>query len=239
MDAARPPRLIVERLGCVPYAQALDHQHALRAALQAADRPAGSPAGHVICLEHPMVVTLGKRGEMADLRDLGWLEANGVEIHKVDRGGESTFHEPGQLVVYPVVRLDALGIGVVDVVRRLADALARAAATWGIELVYDKEHPGLWTVQDPPRKMASVGMRSSGGVSTHGAAINLTNSLIGFGKIVACGMPDVAMTRLVDHLDGAEREAFTLEVFRERFLVEFAALLGAELVDAGASEFRV
>jgi lipoyl(octanoyl) transferase len=229
MAAAGSPRLIVERLGCVPYAQALDYQHALRARLQSREQPAGSPAGYLLCLEHPMVVTLGKRGEPSDLRDLGWLEANGVEVHKVDRGGEATFHEPGQLVIYPVVRLDALGIGVVDVVRRLADALARTAATWGVALVYDKEHPGLWTVQDPPRKMASVGMRSSGGVSTHGAAINLTNELIGFSKIVACGMPDVAMTRLVDHLDGAEREAFTFEVFRERFLLEFSALVGAEL----------
>lgn len=230
-DAADKPRLIVERLGCVPYAQALARQLELRAMLQQKDRPAGSPAGHILCLEHPKVVTLGKRGQPSDLRDRGWLEANQVEVHQIDRGGEATFHEPGQLVVYPVIKLDQLGLGVVDVVRGLASAMARAAATWGIELVYDNDHPGLWTTQTPPRKMASVGMRASGGVSTHGAAINLTNELIGFGKIVACGMPDVAMTRLVDHLDGAEREAFTLEVFRERFLPEFAALMGATLIE--------
>jgi lipoate-protein ligase B len=224
-DAARA--LIVERMGLVPYALALDHQHALRATLQQT-RPAGSPVGRVLLLEHPAVVTLGKRGKREDLSDPAWLDAHDVPVFEIDRGGEATFHEPGQLVIYPVIHLESLGLGVVDVVHRLCDALIATAARWRVSLRYDRAHPGLWTDQTPtPLKVASVGMRASGGVSTHGAAINLTNELVGFSKIVACGMTDAPIARLIDLLPEELRGEFSLESFREALVEELLPRLGA------------
>lgn len=216
--------LRVLRYGVVPYGQALAHQLDLRRRVQ--EDP--DNAGWVVCLQHPSVVTLGKRGKASDLISLDLLEERGVELFRVDRGGEATYHGPGQLVLYPIVDLDLVGVGVVDLVRTLAASLGDALReTCGLETSYDPEHPGLWTTEDPARKIASVGMRVSRGVSTHGAAINLANDMIPFSWIVACGMPNAPMTRLQDYVD----EPVELDAFAERVLAAFAARLDVELLD--------
>src|SRR5690554_2040980 len=108
----------------------------------------------------------------------------------------------------------------------MADALASALSEYGVGADYDADHPGLWTHTTPPRKIASVGMRVSGGVTTHGAAINLLNDLIPFSLFVPCGMPDAPITRLCDHLD--DPQGCSVEDFTERFLKHFAAFLDCE-----------
>lgn len=206
--------------GLMPYGQALAWQLELRRALQQGE--AHDEVGYLLVLEHPPVVTLGRRGKLDDIFGLAQLEAQGTQFFKIDRGGEATYHGPGQLVIYPVVKLDALKIGVVDLVRGLAGALAETTAEYGVEATYDVEHPGLWTKDEPARKLASVGMRVSGGVSTHGAAINLVNDLRPFSFFVACGMPNAPITRLADYLD----EALEMGEFVERFLGHFSSFLG-------------
>lgn len=224
MKSASPrPRVGVLRYGVVPYGQALAHQHALRERVVSGDGD-----GWIVCLEHPPVVTLGKRGRPDDIIAPELLAERGVELFRVDRGGEATYHGPGQLVVYPIVRLDALGLGIVDVVRRLARSLADTLDEEGVDAEYDAEHPGLWTTEAPRRKIASVGMRVSRGVSTHGAALNLTTDLIPFSWIVACGMPNAPMTRLQDYVE----EPVDLGAFRERFLEAFARSIEVELFAA-------
>lgn len=207
------------RPGLMPYGQALAWQLELRQALQQGE--AHDSVGYLLVLQHPPVVTLGRRGTLDDVFGLEELQERGTQFFKIDRGGEATYHGPGQLVIYPVVKLEALKIGVVDLVRGLASALARTTAEYGVEAAYDPDHPGLWTKGSPARKVASVGMRVSGGVSTHGAAINLVNDLIPFSLFVPCGMPNAPMTRLADHLD----EALDLEEFEERFLRHFSVFL--------------
>lgn len=217
------PPVRVLRYGVVPYGQALAHQLALRERL-IADEDA---AGWILCLEHEPVVTIGKRGRETDIVSPTLLEERGVELFRVDRGGELTFHGPGQLVVYPILKLSQLGLGVVDVVRGLASALAETlAARHDLETSYDPEHPGLWTSEQPARKIGSVGMRVSRGVSTHGAALNLVNDMIPFSWIVACGMPNAPMTRLQDYVD----VPVDLGRFTDDFLPRFASQIGTELV---------
>lgn len=198
-------------------------QTALRARLQADE----AHPGWIVCLEHPPVVTLGKRGREEDIISPQLLSDRGVELFRVDRGGEATYHGPGQLVFYPIIRLDDLKLGVVDVVRSLASALSSAVADYGVQTRYDPEHPGLWTTEDPSRKMGSVGMRVSRGVSTHGAALNVLNDMIPFSWIVACGMPNAPMTRLADYVD----EPPELTSLRDGVLRHFAAAIDVELVD--------
>ncbi|RAL20063.1 lipoyl(octanoyl) transferase [Lujinxingia litoralis] len=216
--------MILLRPGLVPYGQALAWQLQLRQRLQ--EGRAHHPTGYLLCLEHPPVVTLGKRGRAEDIFGLDQLRDRGTQFFKIDRGGEATYHGPGQLVVYPVVRLDALGLGVVDLIRGLANSLSRALADFGLDADYDTDHPGLWTRTTPPRKIASVGMRVSGGVTTHGAAVNLINDLIPFSLFVPCGMPNAPVTRLLDHLDTPD--GCNVEAFTERFLNHFAAFLDCQ-----------
>jgi lipoate-protein ligase B len=209
-------------LGRLPYGQALALQHALRARLQ---QPGSSEPGFLLSLQHDPVVTLGKRGRAEHLLAPALLRAHGVDLFKVDRGGEATFHGPGQLVLYPILHLERLGLGVVDVIRDLAAAICDTLATYGVAASYDKEHPGVWT-QDG-RKVASVGMRVSGGVSTHGVAVNLDLDLTGFSLIVPCGMPDAPITRLADLVSDDLRGQATPDAFLERLLPRLPGVFGA------------
>ena len=216
-------QLGLARLGVVPYGQALALQLQLRERLQQGE----STPGWVLCLEHPSTVTLGKRGKDHDLVSPQFLQSKGVPVYRIDRGGEATYHGPGQLVIYPVLRLADLKLGVVDLIRGMAGCLSDALAEFGVGAAYDVEHPGVWTTQEPPQKIASVGMRVSGGVSIHGAAINVVNDMTPFQWIVPCGMPEAALVNLQ-----TMSPETTLEDFREAFLGRFGEFLGVEWVDA-------
>lgn len=208
-------------LGVVPYGQALALQLRLREELIATPED----PGWLLFLEHPGTVTLGKRGKMEDLVAREYMRNQGIEVFKVDRGGEATYHGPGQLIVYPIVRLEVLKLGVVDLIRGLAQCLADVCAEYGAKVAYDKEHPGLWTDETPPRKMASVGMRVSGGITTHGAAINLVNDLTPFSWIVACGMPGAPVVKLSDFSN------LKLEDFRGKVQTRLGEFLGFQLIE--------
>lgn len=220
------PHIGLLEFGRVPYGQALALQFELRRRLLEGDAPEDR-AGYVICLEHPPVVTIGKRGGRADLLARERLIELGAEVFAIDRGGEATLHNPGQLVVYPVVELEALGLGVVDLVRGVAGAIADAAADFDVSADYDTDHPGVWTDETPPRKLASVGMRVRRGVSTHGAALNLVNDLRPFSMIVPCGMPDAPMARLADYVD--DEAPLEPAAFRSRLYDDLESLTGASL----------
>ena len=226
-------RVRLHDLGLVPYGQALQAQLELRAQLQAhALSEASSELGSLLCLEHPTTLTLGRRGKVQDIIGRDLARARGVPVFQVDRGGEATCHEPGQLVLYPVLRLEPLGMGVVDLIRALAQALAQTLSDYGLEADYDPKTPGLWTRQTPPHKVASVGMRVSGGVTTHGLAVNVVNDLSGFGLIVPCGMPEAPMTTLARHLGPEAAQALTVSAFKAALLPKLEQALRAELIPA-------
>ena len=162
----------------------------------------GSSAGVIYTLEHDPVITLGRRATSEDIRaGQALLAARGVEVERADRGGEATYHGPGQLVLYAVVDLGVVGIGVSDLVRGLAACVSDYLAELGIRAAYDPKHPGLWVNS---AKIAAVGMRISRNVSRHGIALNLSTALDAFDLIVPCGMPGARTTSVADQL-GAQR----------------------------------
>jgi lipoyl(octanoyl) transferase len=186
---APPHELWTCHLGTVPYRDALAIQEQLRARRQADELP-----DVLLLLEHPPVYTRGRRSRPEELT-LGerFYAARGIDVVNTDRGGRVTYHAPGQLVGYPIVRVS----DVVAHLRTLEHAIAAALAEEGIAArsrPHDgPDYTGVWVAQ---RKIASLGVHIARGVSTHGFAVNVTNDLAPFEWVVACGLPDVAMTSI-------------------------------------------
>ncbi len=219
--------------GLVPYEPARQAQKGLETARQAGDVP-----DVLLLLEHPPVYTKGRRTEAAEL-PMGedWYRMQGIDVCPTDRGGRVTYHGPGQLVGYPIVDLGAFAdrdtpgreaqgmarIDVVAYVRRLEDVMLTALAVWGIEARCIEGLTGMW-VDDPQgtdRKIGSIGVHVSRGVTTHGFAINVANDLQPFEWIVPCGIDDCRMTSVSREL-GSEQsvESFAATV-RERYAAVF------------------
>jgi lipoyl(octanoyl) transferase len=185
--------LRIRRLGSVPYHDAVAIQADLQAQRQAEEIP-----DTLLLLEHPPVYTRGRRsldGELTLGED--FYRAQGIEIVPTDRGGRVTYHGPGQLVGYPIMRVTDVGAHL----RTMEAAIVTALAEYGIEArsrcAEGIDYTGVW-VED--RKIASIGVHVSRGVSTHGFAVNVVNDLEPFCWIVACGLPDVAMTSVACEL---------------------------------------
>jgi lipoyl(octanoyl) transferase len=184
-------RLVVQRLGRIGYEAGVERQKAL---VQA--RQAGEIDDTLLFVEHPPVITLGvkTRGNFANIRaDAAALAARGVEVHDTGRGGDVTFHGPGQLVGYPIIDLKPDRQDVHRYVRDLEEVLIRTAADFGLEAGRIQGYSGAW-VGD--RKLAAIGVRISRWVTSHGFALNVTTDLAGFDLIVPCGITDRGVTSL-------------------------------------------
>lgn len=169
----------------VPYLDALDQQRALHAAVVAGRAP-----DSVIFLEHPSVFTAGKRTEESE-RPL-----DGTPVIDVDRGGKITWHGPGQLVGYPIMRLSQ-PIDVVGYVRWLEGILIDVLATLGVDGCRIEGRSGVWIRRDDvDSKIAAIGIRVAEGVTMHGFALNCSNSFDAYEKIVACGIRDAGVTSI-------------------------------------------
>lgn len=184
--------------GRIAYREALERQNQRWQAVVDGEAPEA-----IFTLEHEPVITLGRRGSAEHLRlPEAALRERGVDVVRTDRGGELTYHGPGQLVVYPILAIGQRGIHVGDLVRGLAGAVTDYLAELGIDAEYDKDAPGLWV---DGAKIAAVGMRVSRGVSKHGTALNLTTDLDAFSLIVPCGMPDARTTSVSGQAATADR----------------------------------
>jgi lipoyl(octanoyl) transferase len=184
-------RLVIRRLGRIGYAEGVELQKSL-----VAQRQAGEIDDTLLFVEHPPVITLGvkTRGNFANIRvDAGALAARGVEVHESGRGGDVTYHGPGQLVGYPIVDLKPDRQDVHRYVRDLEEVLIRTAADFGIAADRVKGYSGAW-VGDA--KLAAIGVRISRWVTSHGFALNVTTDLAGFDLIVPCGITDRGVTSL-------------------------------------------
>ena len=204
-------------LGVVDYREALSLQERLREARQAGELP-----DVLLTLEHPPVYTRGRRSRPGEL-PMGeeWYAAQGIDVVDTDRGGLVTYHGPGQLVGYPIVRVD----DVVGYVRTLESAVVRALVGEGVVQARSRpreghRYTGVW-VED--RKIASIGVHLSRGVSTHGFAVNVENDLEPFSWIVPCGLDGVQMTSLIRETG---RSPSLMKCFRRRAAYEVARSLG-------------
>jgi lipoate-protein ligase B len=181
-------RTTLLRPGLTPYQDAWQLQRRIAADVRAGGAPA------LILLEHPPVYTLGARGDATHLlASEPTLAALGAEMCRTDRGGDVTFHGPGQIVGYPILNLRALGHGPVWYVRGLEAALIDALSSFGIVAGRSPGRPGVW-VGDA--KIAAIGVRVGGGVTTHGFALNVNVDLSWFRHIVPCGLADASVTSM-------------------------------------------
>lgn len=224
--------LLVKRLGTVPYLEAWELQKEL-----AEQRRRNEIPDVLLLLEHPPTYTRGRRSKPEELpMGVEWYEAQGIEVHDTDRGGLVTYHGPGQLVAYPIVDLSAYDDDVHAYVRGLEQTILGALGEAGVPAQTIDGLTGVWTEGDPPptvspdpaRKIASIGLHVSRGITTHGLAINVNNDLQPFEWIVPCGIEGVAITSLSREL---KREQ-DLNAFAEVLLAGYAAASAKPVAEA-------
>jgi lipoyl(octanoyl) transferase len=222
-------RLLVRRLGRIGYAEGVELQKSL-----VQQRIAGEIDDTLLFVVHPPVITLGvkTRGNLANVRaDAGVLAAQGVEVHESGRGGDVTFHGPGQLVGYPIVDLKPDRQDVHRYVRDLEEVLIRTAADFGIQAGRVKGFSGAW-VGDV--KLAAIGVRISRWVTSHGFALNVSTDLAGFGLIVPCGITDRGVTSLSALLG---RDVPMADVERS-VVTHFSAVFDRETIETSSDTSR-
>jgi lipoyl(octanoyl) transferase len=192
-EGQRGERLVTQRIlevieaGVVPYAEALEWQRSLAQAR--IERRL--PHDVLLLLEHPPVVTLGRSSQAAHL-----LQTAGVDVFEVERGGDVTFHGPGQLVGYPILDLTGYKQDLHWYLRTLEQALIGALEILGIPAQRNQGYTGVWTGGEGPRKIASIGVHVKQWVTWHGFALNVSTDLAQFDRIVPCGIPGVVMTSI-------------------------------------------
>ena len=219
--------LEVSWLGRLDYRKAWDLQKRLAAA-----RADGAIGDRLLLVEHPPVLTLGRQAdERHVLAPPGELARRGIEVLRVERGGEVTYHGPGQLVAYPIIGLSRRGLLLRPLVRALEAAMVATCEAFGVMAGRRDGHPGCWC--DPegsaPRKIGALGIRVERGVSYHGIALNIDPDLADFELIDPCGMPGVESTSIARELalGGSTLKAPTVEAAAGVFAKALAASLPA------------
>lgn len=204
------------RAGLVDYRVAWERQRDLATA-----RALDAGPDTVLLLEHPAVYTAGKRTQPED------RPVDGTPVVDVDRGGRITWHGPGQLVGYPIIKLTA-PVDVVAYVRVLEQVLIQACADLGLATMRVAGRSGVWLPADesrPERKVAAIGVRIARGVTMHGFALNCDPDLSGFDRIVPCGITDAGVTSLTQELGRTVTVADALEAVTERLRQGLEGLL--------------
>jgi lipoyl(octanoyl) transferase len=212
-------------LGQVPYRQAWELQRSLAGAVSQ-----GAIPDTILLLEHPPVVTLGRRTD--ESAELHIPEHAEVELVETDRGGKSTFHGPGQLVCYPILDLKRHGRDVKQYVRNLEETLIRTVAPFGLSAERIEGLTGVWLTR-PPRKLASIGVHVSRWVTTHGYALNVDLDPAPFTEwITACGLDDATFTTIAGELG----RAVTVDEVRPHAVAALQDVFELELEELPADE---
>ncbi|MCU1284933.1 MAG: lipoate-protein ligase [Acidobacteriales bacterium] len=226
--------LQVLQLGTLDYATALKLQEAL-VDLRKARRIADT----LLLLEHPPVITLGRNSDSQNiLASREALAAKGVEIFETKRGGDVTFHGPGQLVGYPICDLRGFSpkIGAVEFVRRLEEVLIRACTEFGIDTQRVPGLTGVWTnsADGVRKKIAAIGVHISRGVTSHGFALNVTTDLESFKMIVPCGIADKPVTSMAQEWGGLENKEngkkLEMESVSQSITRQFGQVFGTQIL---------
>jgi lipoyl(octanoyl) transferase len=237
--------LSVVYLGRVPYRAALELQARLVGL-----RKAGAIGDVLVMLEHPPVLTLGRAMGRKDggrenvLLTEDALRARGVEVVETNRGGDVTYHGPGQLVGYPIfdlrgdlsgpLRAEGRRLGPVDFVRQMEEALIRTMADYGVVTQRVPGRTGVWTVPNgavEEKKIAAIGIHVSAGITSHGFALNVTTDLKDFDWIVPCGIGDRAVTSLeLESPTSLPKTDLTLQTAAERVARQFGQVFHAQML---------
>lgn len=187
----------------------------------------------VLLLEHPPVFTIGRRGGLNNLTvSANFLEKAGIPVVQVERGGNITFHGPGQLVMYPIIDLQVAKLGVVDYVEKLEEVMIRAAADWGIKADRNPINRGVWVGNN---KLGSIGIAIRRGICFHGMAFNVNISLKPFGWINPCGLDNMGITSM-------EREIsrkVSMNQVRESIKLHLKSVFGIRLVMTSLQKMKI
>lgn len=204
------------------------------------ERAEGRVVDQLLLLEHEPVLTLGRQADDSHvLARPSELRRRGIEVVRVERGGEVTYHGPGQLVAYPILRLGDRGILVRPLVAALEAAMIGTCAELGVAAYRRDGHPGCWVAADrnrPPRKIGALGLRIERGVSYHGIALNVDTDLRDFDLIDPCGEPGLVSTSIAEELGRSAEPPTTAAVERAGtvFAEAFGRALEAPIEWAGA-----
>ncbi len=201
-------------LGSVDYKKAWEYQEKLFNILlenksrQVKTTPESGPdAGYLLFCEHPHVYTLGKSGTEHNLLiDPAFLERIGADYYRIDRGGDITYHGPGQIVGYPIFDLEAFGIGIRQYIFNIEEGIIRTLSEYGIETARMPSASGVWIDPGNPssaRKICAIGVRASRHVTMHGFAFNVNTDLSYFSHINPCGFTDKGVTSMEKELGAA------------------------------------
>ena len=178
----------------------------------------------VLILEHPPVFTLGRRAGTENLKvSSAFLERKKIPVIPVDRGGDITFHGPGQLVIYPIIDLTKAGLKVIDYVTGLEEIMLRTVADWKIPAARNSANRGIWVAG---RKLGSVGISVKRGISFHGCALNVNLSLKPFKWINPCGLQNVGVTSMEEELS----QKISMSQVREVLAHHFESFFGFDFV---------
>jgi len=221
------PAISLVNLGRLDYATALGLQQqvcALRKQEQIGDV--------LLLVEHPPVLTLGRNAHRAHVvagDDL--LARRGISLFETNRGGDVTYHGPGQLVGYPILHLRGFTppLGIIDYLRKLEEVLIRACADYGVLTQRVAGRAGVWTIPGgavPEKKIAALGVHIARGVTTHGFALNVSPDLHDFDLIVPCGIPDRGVTSMEEEVDPAP----SLEEMANSVARHFGRVFGRQMV---------
>jgi lipoate-protein ligase B len=214
-------------LGQVDYLEA----HRFQAAL-AHERARGSVGDIVLLLEHPPTITVGKSGQLKNvLASQETLSEKGIRMFFTDRGGDVTYHGPGQLVGYPIIDLRNRGKDLHRYVRELEEAVIRTVGDFGIEAHRDRGHRGVWLGDE---ELAAFGLRVREWVTLHGFALNVSTDLQPFSLINPCGFPDRSATSMSALLC----EEVSMAAVKERFLARFSEVFETEVEWAPSEQLR-
>ena len=209
-------------LSCLPFAQALELQHTL-----IAQRSENQQPDTLILTEHEPVLTLG-RTTKPEHWETHWkeLESKGIALHPTNRGGSVTYHGPGQIIGYPILRLRNFCQGPKVYVHQLEEVLIQTLAEWGIVGCRHESFRGVWvkTREGYPEKIASIGVRISKGITMHGFALNVNVNLQPFSLLTPCGIEHCVMTSMEKILD----QQVDSEQVRERLATNFAEVFRVE-----------
>jgi lipoyl(octanoyl) transferase len=229
-------KVVYKDLGLMAYQAAWDYQESLlqqnvRLKTEARERAAAPATTHyLLFVEHPPVYTIGKSGHMENvLIGAGQMQERGIEFFRSNRGGDITFHGPGQLVGYPILDLERFYTDIGRYLRDLEEVGIRVLADYGITGGRSAGETGVWIGPDDKgkaRKICAIGVRCSRWVTMHGFAFNVTTDLSYFGDIVPCGITDKAVTSLGKELG----YPVALEEVKAKWMRYFEEVFGVELI---------
>lgn len=225
-------KVIFQNLGLIEYQKAWDYQEELfqkvvevKQANRKAENPKPTPNFVLFC-QHPHVYTLGKSGKDSNLLiDEKFLKSKGAQLFRINRGGDITYHGPGQLVGYPILDLDNFGLSIKSYIHSLEEVIIRSLKQFGIDADRSEGATGVWLDATDPkkaRKICAMGVRTSHWVSMHGFALNVNTNLSFFDYIVPCGIQGKSVTSMQKEL-GREVQ---IEEVHEVLLSQFEAVFG-------------